>query len=303
MNPKLRLLHLLAAFPLGLIIAIISFSGAMLALEDSLTPLLQPKQTKVEQVLTAQKPAADIVASVQRAIPDSFSVTSITYANDPQATVRVGYSESRRSAMVADPYTAQVVGKQERHPFFMTMFRLHRWLLDKPGGLGNQIVGASVVLFIIALLSGLVIWWPKTWSTFRKKARIVTGRGRHPFFYSLHGAGGFFASIFLLLLALTGLTWTYAPYKKAFYGVFGLEAPQRGGAPAGKDKAKGGRPDGKPEGKPAEARGQRPEGGENRGQGRGEQDARTLNTAQWQAVLAQLQQKHPNWNEITLEDG
>ena len=43
----------------------------------------------------------------------------------------------------------------------------HRWLLDsmKPDGgifLGKMIVGTATLMFVFVLISGIVIWWPRT---------------------------------------------------------------------------------------------------------------------------------------------
>ena len=74
---------------------------------------------------------------------------------------------------------------------------------------------------------------------------IKTKSGWHRFFYDLHVSGGFYATLLLLALALTGLTWSFGWYRDAFYTIFGVETTQpQAHAPApsdskGKSKEKG----------------------------------------------------------------
>ena len=64
--------------------------------------------------------------------------------------------------------------------------------------------------------------------------KVKTKAGWFRFFYDLHVSGGFYAALLLLILALTGLTWSFGWYRNAFYSVFGISAnpPQAHHAPA-----------------------------------------------------------------------
>ena len=63
-------------------------------------------------------------------LPDSVSVTGINVFSDPERAWQVNLSKPRRAFMYVDQYTGEIKGKYERPAFFVTMFRLHRWLLD-----------------------------------------------------------------------------------------------------------------------------------------------------------------------------
>lgn len=47
------------------------------------------------------------------------------------------------------------------------------------------------------------------------------------FWYGLHVAGGMYALLLILVMALTGLTWSFGWYRTAFYTVFGVDTPSR----------------------------------------------------------------------------
>lgn len=100
----------------------------------------------------------------------------------------------------------------ERLPFFAFMSQLHKWLLhprpDSPDAIwwGQIIVGISILAFVVILLTGLWLWWPA------KRLRIAPTRSRR-FIFDLHNTLGFLSTIFLLIMALTGLTWSFAWFQ------------------------------------------------------------------------------------------
>lgn len=122
---------------------------------------------------------------------------------------------------------------------FPEMMRLHRWLLDeykRDGSFswGKSIVGYATLVLAIIIISGIVIWYPRNKKVLRNRLKVKTKAGWFRFFYDLHVSGGFYAALLLLILALTGLTWSFGWYRNAFYSVFGISAnpPQAHHAPA-----------------------------------------------------------------------
>lgn len=248
MKKNFRKLHLWLGLPFGLILSLICFSGAMLLIEPEVTAWLQPERQQVPEVLEKRLPANVLVEKVAATIPDSVQVTGITLAADPTKYASVSLSQPRRASVSVNPYTGEVIGMNKRVPFFFTMFRLHRWLLDsyKPDSfsLGKLVVGISTLMFVLVLISGLVIWWPKTRQALRNRLTIKTDKGRHRLFYDFHAAGGFYASLLLLVMALTGLTWSFDWYRDGFYKVFGVEMAEgghggHGGPRSGRGEGKG----------------------------------------------------------------
>ena len=105
--------------------------------------------------------------------------------------------------------------------FFLKMMRLHRWLLDeykRDGSFswGKSIVGYATLVLAIIIISGIVIWYPRNKKVLRNRLKVKTKAGWFRFFYDLHVSGGFYAALLLLILALTGLTWSFGWYRNAF---------------------------------------------------------------------------------------
>ncbi len=227
-------IHLWLSVPFGIIIAITCITGASLIFETEINELTMPNRYFVKEVTGQPLPLNELMRNVVRTLPDSVSITGVAISSDPQRTYQVNLSKPRRAALFINQYTGEIIDKNERIPFFTFMFRMHRWLLDsmKPDReifWGKMIVGVSTIMFVFVLLSGLVIWVPRSLKGLKNRLCIATKKGQHRFWFDLHVAGGFYATLLLLVMALTGLTWSFPWYRSAFYTVFGVEVQQ--GAP------------------------------------------------------------------------
>ena len=313
MRKIFRNIHLWLSIPFGILITLICFSGAALVFEKEVMELCHRDLYFVKKVEAAPLPMEQLMTKVAATLPDSVSVTGVNVSSDPERAYQVTLSKPRRASMYVDQYTGEVTGKYERAPFFNFMFRMHRWLLDsmkQDGGIfwGKMIVGTSTLMFVFVLISGVVVWWPRTRKALKNSLKIVANKGWRRFWYDLHVAGGMYTLVFLLAMALTGLTWSFQWYRIGFYKTFGVEVqPSMGhGNAAANATAKDGKPDGKPEGREGRGersgnRGERPAGEGGRSEGRGAH--RRSPYAHWEQVYEQLAQANPGYKQISVSDG
>ena len=292
MRKIFRNIHLWLSVPFGILITLICFSGAALVFEKEVMELCHRELYFVKKVEAAPLPMEQLMTKVAATLPDSVSVTGVNISSDPERAYQVTLSKPRRASMYVDQYTGEITGKYERAPFFNFMFRMHRWLLDsmkQDGGIfwGKMIVGTSTLMFVFVLISGVVVWWPRTRKALKNSLKIVANKGWRRFWYDLHVAGGMYALVFLLAMALTGLTWSFQWYRTGFYKTFGGEVqPSMGhGNAAANATAKGGKRDGKPEGR----------------EGRGAH--RYSPYTNWQQVYEQLAEANPDYKQISVSDG
>ena len=292
MRKIFRNIHLWLSVPFGILITLICFSGAALVFEKEVMELCHRELYFVKKVEAAPLPMEQLMTKVAATLPDSVSVTGVNISSDPERAYQVTLSKPRRASMYVDQYTGEITGKYERAPFFNFMFRMHRWLLDsmkQDGGIfwGKMIVGTSTLMFVFVLISGVVVWWPRTRKALKNSLKIVANKGWRRFWYDLHVAGGMYALVFLLAMALTGLTWSFQWYRTGFYKTFGVEVqPSMGhGNAAANATAKGGKRDGKPEGR--------------EGRGAHRYSPYTI----WQQVYEQLAEANPDYKQISVSDG
>lgn len=309
-----RKIHLWLSVPFGLIITLVCFSGAMLIFEPEITRMARSNVYYVEEVKDEPLPMEQLMEAAKASLPDSVEITGVTVFKDPSRTYQVNLSKPRRASMFVDQYSGEITGRYERLGFFSVMFKLHRWLLDSANPhaegvkVGKLLVGISTLVFVIALLTGIVLWWPRARRNLGKSLSLTFSKGSGGFWRSLHVAGGMYALVLVLAMALTGLTWSFDWYRTAFYAVCGVEhTPREMGGGPGAQGAKGtkaeGRGDrgdrgeGRLEGRHGEGRGKgRPEG---RGEGRGH-GHRHSEFGRWQQVYDQLKAANPDAPQITV---
>ena len=312
MKKIFRKIHLWLSVPFGLIITLVCFSGAMLVFENEVNEWFRRDLYYVETVKESPLPMDKLLEKVATTLPDSVSVTGVSISSDPGRAYQVSLSKPRRASLYVDQYTGEVKGKSERSGFFMFMFRMHRWLLDSmnPGNegifWGKMIVGVSTLLLVFVLISGIVIWWPRTRKALKNSLKITATKGWRRFWYDLHVAGGMYALIFLLAMALTGLTWSFPWYRTAFYKVFGVEVQQR--AAQGHEQKSDAQ---KRDTKLAAHREKKREGNEVR---KGERSRRPENNhsdmysvtspfVYWQEIYDKLRRQNPEYKQISISSG
>jgi uncharacterized iron-regulated membrane protein len=112
-----------------------------------------------------------------------------------------------------NPYTGETL---INHPnptskIFHNIIILHRTLF-LPRPYGRIIVGSATLIFVIVTLSGFCLWLP---ANFHNKKMWLNGflirfrKGKNYLFFDLHKTLGFYALIPMLVMALTGLTWSF----------------------------------------------------------------------------------------------
>ncbi len=218
-----RKFHLWVSVPFGIVITITCFTGALLVFENEVTALCKGDVTTV--VRHGEPLPLNVIADkVDATLPADVDVKGVVVSNSPNEAYKVNLSKPKKAAVYVNQYTGEVIGKEERLPFFQTVFRLHRWLMDSNPGdgklfWGKMIVGTSTLAFVVILLTGLVIWWPRNRKMLANRLQIALKKGKNRFWYDLHVAGGFYALLLLLAMALTGLTWSFEWYSNAVYAL------------------------------------------------------------------------------------
>ncbi len=304
-----RKIHLWLSVPFGIIITLICFSGAMLIFEPEITRSIKSDVYYVQSVKSEPIPMEELMETVKATLPDSVSISGVTVFDDATRTYQVNLSKPRRASLFIDQYSGNITGRYERIGFFSTMFKLHRWLLDSanPHGdgvkVGKTLVGISTLVFVIALISGIVIWWPRARKNLKKSLSISFSKGLKGFWKGFHVAGGMYALIFVLAMSLTGLTWSFNWYRSAFYAVCGVEhTPRNFGESAHSDKNRGERTNesGNHRGGEWQHHGGegRPHGGHHHEGGR-----RRSEFGRWQQVYDELKAQNPDAPQITISSG
>ena len=298
MKKALRKIHLWLSVPTGIIITLVCFSGAMLVFEKEITEAIKPELYFVKEAKGEPIPMQQLMEKVEETLPDSVSISGVTVFADSTRTYQVSLTKPRRASIYVNQYTGEVTGRSERLPFFNTMFHLHRWLLGSSSGVGKLITGICTLVLVFILITGILMWLTNRNKPLKASLAIHVTKGWGRFWHDLHVAGGIYTTIFLLAMALTGLTWSFSWYRTGFYACFGVESSEKGGA-----HGEGGNSHGEGRGSRGEGRYSHGDGRNNhegkRGEGRGFH--RRSPYRHWDDVLNEVALKNPGYQQITLK--
>ncbi|HEV7333474.1 MAG TPA: PepSY-associated TM helix domain-containing protein [Flavisolibacter sp.] len=259
-----RRIHLYLSFAAGLVILICCLTGAILVFEKDLMMAFNKHRYYVEA--TGNRLSADsLVRSVRNSFPDA-KVNGIKLYEEAgrSAEVSVAFSakkgekggakeagarpESAKAespkgkegakggapqrqpgfTIFVNPYTGQVLEKYTySETGFYTVFALHRWLLGGNNSIGKLIVGISTLIFLFILITGIILWWPKTKKIMQQRLNIKWGAGWKRVNHDMHLVFGFYSAIFLFIFAFTGLAWSFEWFNNGIYTVTNspLKAP------------------------------------------------------------------------------
>lgn len=231
-------IHLWLSIPAGLFLSIICLTGASLVFEQEITRSLNSDLYQVEVPRNQSRlTPSQLEACIRRQTGDTLTLTTLQYSGNPDEACLATFRQLPKKTLSIDPYTGEAKGWLKTYSFFQTMRKLHRWLLDAPAqkgasSTGKLVVGISTLLMVIILISGLVIWVPRTRKALKNRLKVSVSKGWRRFWYDTHVTLGFYSFLFLLVMALTGLTWSFGWYRTAAYSLFGGGQSRQTASPA-----------------------------------------------------------------------
>ncbi len=248
-------LHWIVGITAGFVLAVVGATGALLSFEQQIIASLAREGRQVEANGRTALTAPELLARVAADQPEK-RIVGLNVVRLPSQTVRVSFAPTSQPAGAAeggrgrgeqryvDPYTGALLAatSSSAETFFRNMRGLHRWLMLGEWGdrdIGRQIVGACTLLLIFMALTGLYLRWPRgpaarRWKTWLVPDFRLNGRA---FLWNLHSVIGTWVLPIYLVLALTGLQWSYEWYRDGLYKVAGVERPA---GPEGPREQRGG---------------------------------------------------------------
>ncbi|WP_246775756.1 PepSY-associated TM helix domain-containing protein [Methylobacterium aquaticum] len=216
MRNALFQLHWLLGLTAGLVLMLVGVTGGILSVEEEVTGLMSPGIVTVPAREGPRLTPDALVARLKDEAPGKrVTLMILNGAPDRAAQVRLADGPGRGTETYVDPYDGRVLGPARGEGFFETVRRLHRWLL-LPGdgdGWGRTITGASALALVYLALSGLYLRWPKGRRDWRIWLKPALNRRGRALYWSLHAVVGTWVLVLYLVMALTGLWWSYGWYR------------------------------------------------------------------------------------------
>ena len=233
-------LHLWLGLVSGLIVFIISITGCIYCFQKEISSLTQSYQF----VKAANKPylSPSVLKNIaeQKQFGDKAGkpgsvINAVQYPGKGKAAIAT-YRDKKTGYMMIylNPYSGKILKIKALEKDFFRIILTGHYNLWLPREIGQQVVCWSVGIFVILLISGLIMWWPKNLrkanrdKSFKVKWKATFKRVN----YDLHNVLGFYVLIGALIIAITGLYFGFKWVPKTIYWVAsgGKKIPERRGA-------------------------------------------------------------------------
>ncbi len=221
--------HLILGLLSGIVVFIIAITGCCWVFQEEIQSLVMEKiqvTPKNESFISPER--AKKVA--QTIFPDKhIHGTIFGHASDPLEVVFYEAKPEFYQSVFLNPYSGEVLTvKNYRAGFFWFVLdgHLNLWL---PKSIGSQITAYSTMIFVVMLISGIILWWPKSKKNLKQRIQFdwkKATRWRRKNF-DMHSVLGFYAAIFALVIAFSGLIMAFNwIYYVTYKGWGGENAPQ-----------------------------------------------------------------------------
>ncbi len=221
MTKKILLkIHLWLSLPLGVIIMLICLSGATLVFKNEIRNALGmprvvaphakgDKGGKTDNAIKG-KGAKDETASFRKekaaaphqCSPDGCDKCSSREKCHPSPSAKDD-ATSKDALKTKSPAKDAPYGTTTKRDFFSYVTKFHTGLMMGP--VGKIIVTYTTLLFVFILISGIFVFLPQNGKQLCQRFKVEWGKGGKRRLFDLHVSLGWWALLWLMLLAVTGL--------------------------------------------------------------------------------------------------
>ncbi|HEY0177718.1 MAG TPA: PepSY-associated TM helix domain-containing protein [Pedobacter sp.] len=228
-------IHLWLGLISGLVVLIVSITGCLFVFQKEILDYVHADKFFVQPPLkTTPLPFSVLLKNARQALGKDHPVNySITFKDPGKAwefmTYKAGNAKSLfyfdtvayYESVFINPYTGSVTGHFDYKYNFFNIVKLIHWSLLLNDTYGQPVVGYSTLIFVILLITGMILWWPRKWSktNIKKSFKIKWDAGFKRVNYDLHNVPGFYVMLISLIVALTGLVFALKWFQTVVYVV------------------------------------------------------------------------------------
>ena len=222
--------HLWLGLGAGLIVLLLSVTGCLFVFSQEITNLLRSDEMYVSEIKGTSIPLSELWQKTQSSIGEKTISSATLYNNPEKSVVFTCYKSSEGSyfyfgnieqfySVYVNPYTGELIGVyDEELDFFQIVKGLH-WSLLLSTPIGQFIIGWATFIFVIMLITGLILWWPKNKAARKQRFKFqwkksTKWRRKN---YDVHNIFGFYIFSVALIIAFTGMVWAFSWFQSIVY--------------------------------------------------------------------------------------
>lgn len=230
-------LHLWFGLSIGLIIFIVSITGALYVFKDEIENFTRKEVIYHNEQNIAQKkvlPIRVLEKAVDAQVKEKYKIHWVNVPIDKKMSYQFFWYEHNTEAWnyfdefpiykvaYVNPYDGKVLKVYDEKNGFFQIVKMIHWSFLLKQDWGKYVVGIPVIIFVIMLISGIILWWPKNKAARKQRfsfkwKNIKSWKRKN---YDLHNILGFYVSIFALIFSITGLFYAFLVVQMMMYFVF-----------------------------------------------------------------------------------
>ncbi|MBE6341515.1 MAG: PepSY domain-containing protein [Bacteroidales bacterium] len=200
----------------GAVLFVVCTTGCIYAFKDEITDLTEPWRHIDDQSDRQIISPSELIDIASEAMNGNIP-TALTFSERTDA-LRADYYDwgKEQTTVWVNSYNGNVLHttthRGSEFDFWNFILRGHTalWL---PRHIGKLVVGYSVLIFFIVLITGLVVWLPKRIKIFKLKERFTLRKT----LVSLHAVLGLYAIVPLIALCITGMLFALSWFSTGVY--------------------------------------------------------------------------------------
>lgn len=211
-------MHLWLGLTSGLFVLFLGITGCILAFEREIEDAVQTYRfTEIQD--KPLSPPTKLKEIADKALPNK-KAHSINYQLGRTAQV-VYYNDAPEYYYIVfvNQYTGEVIKvKDMSEDFFRIVINGHYYLWLPPE-IGQPILTTATMIFVLLLISGLVLWWPKSKAARKQRFSVKLKSKWRRLNYDLHNVLGFYMTFIVFFIALSGMVMGFQWFAKSVYWV------------------------------------------------------------------------------------
>ncbi|HEY6143982.1 MAG TPA: PepSY-associated TM helix domain-containing protein [Flavobacterium sp.] len=218
-------IHLWLGLSSGIIVFIIAITGCLYAFQEEIQNYTEEYRFVEKQDKPFLLPS-QLIPIARKELPNK-SLHAIEYNGPEEAAEAIffHYEPTYYYTVYLNPYTGEVLKNVNMDEGFFRFILDGHYYLWLPHDIGQVVVASATLIFLILLLSGLYLWYPRNKNANKQRFKFnwkkSTKWKRKN--YDLHNITGFYVLLIALIFAITGLVWGFQWFGYSYYKAIGGE--------------------------------------------------------------------------------
>lgn len=213
-------LHVWLGLSSGIVVFIVSITGCLFVFENEIRNITQKEQRFVTPAPNTPFISIEQVTNTIAAAYPGTPVKQIKTFNQPNRAWQV-LLQKKETIVALNPYTGAIIKEYSKNDWLHAVEKIHTSLLL--GEPGKWVIRVNVLIFLVLLVTGIVLWWPGNKARRKQSFKVKWDASGKRVNYDFHNVFGFYSSVILLLIVLTGIYMSFEWMKRVTYFVTASE--------------------------------------------------------------------------------